>query len=225
MTPPSSSALAVPSSRALRSLVVGGQDHNRQVAGLEAEPAHHFDAERMALRRLLRADIAAADLVDRRRHRHVLVHHLDAGLGGLLARAAGSPLRPDGPSSRCRRDAPRPPRAIAASSSRWPSRRRHNRPARRYRRRPAARRCRRSCRRRRPRRRRRRSADAPCCTICRATPSASAALAAPMRVAPARRSAVDPRHARNQASLHGHSSQLNFGFTPLLCRPRSFGRR
>jgi hypothetical protein len=30
------------------------------------------------------ADIAAADLVDRRRHGHVLVHHLDAGLGGLL---------------------------------------------------------------------------------------------------------------------------------------------
>ena len=64
--------------------IVGGQDHNRQVPGLEAEPAHDLDAERMALRRLLRADITAAHLVDRRRHGHVLVHHLDALLGGLL---------------------------------------------------------------------------------------------------------------------------------------------
>ena len=38
----------------------------------------------MALRRLLRADITAAHLVDRRRHGHVLVHHLDALLGGLF---------------------------------------------------------------------------------------------------------------------------------------------
>ena len=58
--------------------------HDRDVALLQAEAAHHFDAERMALRRLLRADIAAADLVDRRGHGHVLIHHLDAGLGRLL---------------------------------------------------------------------------------------------------------------------------------------------
>ena len=69
-------------------LVVEAADHDRDVAGLQAEAAHHLDAERTALRRLLRADIAAADLGDGRRHRHVLIHHLDAGLGGLLARAA-----------------------------------------------------------------------------------------------------------------------------------------
>ena len=38
----------------------------------------------MALRLLLGADIAAADLVDRRGHGHVLIHHLDAGLGRFL---------------------------------------------------------------------------------------------------------------------------------------------
>ena len=176
--------------------IVGGQDHNRQVPGLEAEPAHHLDAERMALRRLLRADITAAHLVDRRRHGHVLVHHLDALLGGLLAPAGGSPPRPDGPSSRCRRDGPRPPRAIAGSSFRWPSRRRRNRPARRCRRRPVARHCRRSCRRRRPRRRRQRSAGEPCCTICRATPRRRPRRlrqAGPHRPEPARSIRANPK--------------------------------
>jgi hypothetical protein len=38
----------------------------------------------MALGRLLRLDIAAADLIDGGRHRHILIHHLDAVLGGFL---------------------------------------------------------------------------------------------------------------------------------------------
>ena len=38
----------------------------------------------MALLGLLRADIAAAELRRDLRHGHVLVHHLDAGLGGFL---------------------------------------------------------------------------------------------------------------------------------------------
>ena len=84
MTPPSSSALAVPSSRALRITSLEARITIARSPGLEAEPAHHLDAQRMALRRLLRADIAAADLVDRSRHGHVLVHHLDALLGGFL---------------------------------------------------------------------------------------------------------------------------------------------
>ena len=47
-----------------------------------------FDAERRALRLLLRADIAAAERRDHLRHRHVLVHHLDAGLATPARRAA-----------------------------------------------------------------------------------------------------------------------------------------
>jgi hypothetical protein len=84
LTPGSSSAVAVPNSRAARIESSKAAEHDRHVPLLQAETLHHLDAERTPLRRLLRPDIAAADLVDRRRHRHVLIHHLDAGLGRLL---------------------------------------------------------------------------------------------------------------------------------------------
>ena len=57
---------------------------DRDVARLEAEAADRFLAERPALRVLLGADIATAELGGDFVHRHVLVHHLDASLGGFL---------------------------------------------------------------------------------------------------------------------------------------------
>ena len=169
----------MPSSRAPRFSLVERPEHDRRVAGLQAGAPDRLGAERVALRRLLGADIAAAELRDDLRHRHVLVHHLDAGLRGLLGErhdrgVAGMAHHGD---------------AVRLGGDRLAQLLHHllRVPAREdvvdlragVVRRPAWRRCRRSCRRRRPRRRRRRSGGGRPCTTCRAALCACAA--SPMR--------------------------------------------
>ena len=226
LTPPSSSALAVPSSRALRMTSLEAKITIARSPFPRPKRRTISTPERMALRRLLRADIAAADLVDRRRHRHVLVHHLDAGLGGLLGerkdrRLAGMAHHRDAVGMRGDRLAQLLRHLLVR-----PSRRRRSRPARRCRPPPGARRCRRSCRRRRPRRRRRRSAGGPCCTICRATLRRRRAPAAPTRAAQARASATDPRQLAIKSATSFSSSQIPSRLPPLVnCRPLNCGRR
>ena len=65
-------------------LLVKRPEHERDVSGLEPGALDRLDAERVALLGLLGADIAAAELRHDLRHRHVLIHHLDAGLRGFL---------------------------------------------------------------------------------------------------------------------------------------------
>ena len=83
-TPASLSAATVPRSRAPRALVLERADHDRLVAGLELAELERLGAERAALLLLLGADIAAAERRHHLRHRHVLVHHLDAVLVRLF---------------------------------------------------------------------------------------------------------------------------------------------
>ena len=98
-------------------LVVERADHDRLVAGLEPEAAERLVAERAALRLLLGADIAAAELRDDLRHRHVLVHHLDAGLGGLLGERHDRRVARMAHHGDAVGLARRPPRAAAGPSS------------------------------------------------------------------------------------------------------------
>ncbi|MGN6100369.1 MAG: substrate-binding domain-containing protein, partial [Devosia sp.] len=79
------------SNRAVReaSTAKAFEDAGLKVIQLNSPPEWAADldrlgAERPALRLLLRADIAAAIRRHHLRHRHVLIHHPDPGLGGLL---------------------------------------------------------------------------------------------------------------------------------------------
>ena len=92
----------MPRSRAPRFSFVERADTIALSPAFSPSQPDRLGAERVALRLLLGADIAAAELGDDLRHRHVLVHHLDAGLGRLLGQRHDRRRRRDGPSWRCR---------------------------------------------------------------------------------------------------------------------------